>query len=126
MELDSSHGSHVNGRRIGAFEATLLREGACVAFGASSRSYTLQGTGALPPSSRWEEEEGGDPSGGERHGPALPGEAARKRKWTPADAKLKRRQKWLRGPKSASQMSENERVARSAGSGSGCFGPGFD
>ena len=55
----------------------------------------------------------------------LPGEA-RKRKWTPADAKLKRRNKYLRGgPKSAAQMSENERVARSAGSGSGCFGPGF-
>ena len=35
--------------------------------------------------------------------------------------------KWLKGEgKSFSQMTENERVARGAGSGSGCFGPGFD
>ena len=39
----------------------------------------------------------------------------------------KKRAKWLQGGmKSSSKMTENERIAMMAGSGSGCFGPGFD
>ena len=54
---------------------------------------------------------GGEPPGG-------------KRKYTPADAKAKKLKRWVDGPKSSAKMSENERVARGAGAGSGCFGTG--
>ena len=123
IDLKSSHGTHVNGKQIAPFEATLLRNDATLAFGASSRAYVVQGVTAPPPAAT----AGASSSDGATvaEGPMLPGEQ-RKRKYTPADAKLKKRQKWLSGPKTTSQMSENERVARGAGSGSGCFGPGFD
>ena len=59
-------------------------------------------------------------------GPALPGgePPGGKRKYTPADAKAKKMKRWVDGPKSHAKMSENERVARGAGAGSGCFGTG--
>ena len=57
-------------------------------------------------------------------GPMLPASES-KRKYTAADAKAKKRQKWLRDERPR-KLTENERVAMGAGSGSGCFGPGFD
>ena len=131
VDLKSSHGTHVNGKRLAPYQATLLRAGGVLAFGASSRTYTLDGVPAAPPSAAPVADDGPSASssardsGGAMEGPLMPGEE-RKRKYTPADAKAKKRAKWLAGPKSTSRMSENERVARMAGSGSGCFGPGFD
>ena len=128
IDLKSSHTTAVNGRPLKPYEATLLREGAHITFGASSRSYRLEG-GAPAPEAAAEEETSA--SGGKQPrsevavGPMLPG-AEPKRKYTPADAKARKRQKWLSGEKPRSKMTENERVAMGAGSGSGCFGPGFD
>ena len=92
-------------------------------FGASSRSYRLEGTQAQvgPDAISTHKISHAEPF----NGPMLP-EVEQKRKYTPADAKAKKRQKWLVGGKSRSKMTENERVAMGAGSGSGCFGPGFD
>ena len=120
IDLKSSHGTLVNGKPIKAFEACLLREGAALSFGASSRVHRLQGCpSAVAPAAP-----AAASTSSVAEGPMLPGED-RKRKYTPADAKAKKAKKWLNGPKSSSAMSENERVARGAGSGSGCFGPGF-
>ena len=124
IDLKSSHATFINGKPLRPFEATLLREGASITFGASSRSYRLVGT-APPPAPAGSS--GGGSSGTKQvaaAGPQLPG--GEKRKYTPADAKAKKRQKWLSGPKSSRRMTENERVAMGAGAGSGCFGPGFD
>ena len=134
IDLKSSHGTQINGKPLHPFEAVLLREGAALSFGASSRVYRLQGCPppALPAASS-SSTGGKEAAGGPVAGPMLPGEEQRKKKYTAKDAKLKKAQKrareWLNdGPegKSRSQMSENERVAMGAGSGSGCFGPGFD
>ena len=102
-----------------------MREGARLRFGASSRVYRAEGGSAPAPAPRHE-------GGGSRSsdatvaGPQLPGVEPKKRKYTPEDAKRKKVNKWLKGEKSSRQMTENERVAMGAGSGSGCFGPGFD
>ena len=129
IDLKSSHGTKVNRRALKPFEATLVREGSVVEFGASSRTYTLRG---VPPPPREadadSDDEGGASSSSARvlEGPMMPGEE-RKRKWSAADKRARRAQKYLSGgQKSSSQMSENERVARMAGGGSGCMGPGFD
>ena len=129
IDLKSSHGTQVNGRALKPFEATLLRAGSVVGFGASSRTYTLRG---VPPPPREadpesdDEARGASSSAGVAEGPMRPGEE-RKRKWSAADKRARRAQKYLGGgQKSSSQMSENERVARMAGGGSGCMGPGFD
>ena len=127
IDLQSSHGTHVNGRPIKPFEACLLRDGSTVAFGASTRLHRLQGC-QLPshtvPAPRPAEASGSQSA---VQGPALPGEEppGGKRKFTPSDAKAKRVKRWLGGgEKAKAQMSENDRVARGAGAGSGCFGPG--
>jgi len=127
IDLKSSHGTLVNGKPIKAFEACLLREGASLSFGASSRVHKLQGCPAPSVQTAPTAASASTSSDGVAEGPMLPGgePPGGKRKYTPADAKAKKRQKWLNGPKSSSAMSENERVARGAGSGSGCFGPGF-
>lgn len=129
IDLKSSHGTQVNGRPTRPFEATLLRDGSVLTFGASSRTYTLQGVPPPAPAAADDDDEdgvtgrGSSSKSGVAAGPMLPG-VERKRKWTSADAK--RAKKFMNGPKSSGRMSENERVARMAGSGSGCFGPGFD
>ena len=140
IDLKSSHGTLINGRPIKPFEATLLREGALLSFGASSRTHRL--TGCPPPADpkssahsfanfvSSQADAGSSSSGagiaGPVQGPTLPGAEplAGKRKYTPADARAKKVKRWVAGAKSSSQMSENERVARGAGAGSGCFGPG--
>jgi protein-tyrosine phosphatase len=135
IDLKSSHQTFVNSKAIRPFEACLLREGAALSFGASSRVYRLRDCPppqAPPPRQPAPACGGGGSSSSMAllEGPQLPGAADAqqqpKRKYTPADAKAKKRQKWLSGAKSTKQMTENERVARAAGGGSGCFGPGFD
>ncbi len=123
IDLRSSHGTRVDGRELAPYEACRLREGSTVSFGASTRAYRLEGCAPPPP----EPAERPPPAAVE--GPALPGEGEgkkRKKKYTPEDYRNRKRKKWLDGQKSSARMSENERVARGAGSGSGCFGPGFD
>ena len=123
IDLKSSHTTSVNGKPIKPYEATLLKNGSSVSFGASSRSYRLEGI--VPPPDPAAAQSAAPGKKEAVAGPQLPGAEA-KRKWTPADAKAKKRQKWLGNEKPRSKMTENERVAMGAGSGSGCFGPGFD
>lgn len=101
------------------FEACLLREGSTITFGASARTYKLTGT-ATGISSSWDagdSDEGDSVAKGSKR-PFQPPIHAKK--WE------KKKRRWLNGPKASSKMTENERVAQMAGSGSGCFGPGFD
>uniref|UniRef100_A0A7S0NYT0 protein-tyrosine-phosphatase n=2 Tax=Calcidiscus leptoporus TaxID=127549 RepID=A0A7S0NYT0_9EUKA len=122
IDLKSSHGTLINGKRLQPHEPCRLREGAAVSFGASARQYRLVGLRTAEP----EPEEG----------PQLPfavgielaeregGEGgAKKRKMHPKKWEKKTR-RWLAGPKARSKQSENERVAMSAGAGSGIMGPG--
>jgi len=136
IDLKSSHGTLVNGKPIRPFEACLLREGAMLSFGASSRTHRLEGCPAPSNASAHSFANFVASSGagaassseaaGPMQGPALPGgePPGGKRKYTPADAKAKKMKRWVDGPKSHAKMSENERVARGAGAGSGCFGTG--
>uniref|UniRef100_A0A7S0Q8H9 protein-tyrosine-phosphatase n=1 Tax=Coccolithus braarudii TaxID=221442 RepID=A0A7S0Q8H9_9EUKA len=132
VDLKSSHGTSVNGKRLVAHEPCRLREGAAVTFGASARQYRLGGCnrgGARGSASEALLEEAGPQlpfaAGLEMDEPALLEEAGSKRKMHPKKlAKKKRR--WLAGPKARGKQSENERVAMMAGSGSGIMGPGFD
>jgi len=117
IDLKASHGTAVNGKPLKPFEAYLLREGAEVTFGASTRSYKLVGIPTAA-SSSWKDanDEEAHASGSKR--PYQP--PMHPKKWE------KKKRRWLNGPKAHSKMSENERVAQMAGSGSGCMGPGFD
>jgi len=117
IDLKASHGTFINGKQLKPFEASLLREGAAITFGASSRTYTLSGT-APPPaaSSRDDNDDEGALAGSKR--PFEP--PMHKKKWE------KKKRRWLNGPKARHKMTENERVAMQAGGGSGCMGPGFD
>ena len=125
----SSHGTAVNGKALKPHEATRLRQGAEVTFGASSRRYCLarlNPSGARASASEASEEV--------EAGPQLPfaagldmrdadEEAGSKRKMHVKKWEKKKR-RWLAGPKAKHKQSENERVAMSAGAGSGCMGPG--
>jgi len=118
IDLKSSHGTAVNGKRLKPYEATRLRDGVEVLFGASSRSYRVSG---LEPPRRVDED--GDDLDEDEQGPSRKREAPagmHPKKWQ------KKTRRWLAGPKTGRKMSENERVAMGAGSGSGCMGPGFD
>ena len=136
IDLKSSHGTAVNGTPLKPFEACLLKDGALLTFGASSRTYRLGGLNAAPPLPSAASAGGASAANtastattteGPHQGPQLPpgmagGEA--KRKYTAQDAKdakARKRQKALMGG-SGAKMSENDRVAKAAGSGSGCMG----
>lgn len=132
IDLKSSHCTAINAKPLRPFEAALLREGASVSFGASSRTYRLVGL-ELPKQAA--SAAGPSSAAAAVEGPHLPaaaaagsGSSARKRERESQREKWKahKKKKWLDGPKSSKQMTENERVARGAGGGSGCFGPGFD
>ena len=141
VDLKSSHGTVLDGARIRPFEACLLRDGAHLAFGASSRSYHLVGMNAAEQPLRASADVACSSSAAEAagalvHGPQLPpdqstssttsGAHHEKRKYTPQDArdaKARKRHRALAGP--SHKLSENDRVAKFAGSGSGCAGPGF-
>ena len=120
VDLKSSHGSWVNGKQLKPHEATRIRDGAAVQFGASKRFYRLQvdseSAGAQssePTVGPMTKRESYVDRGGKRS-------AVHPKKWE------KKKRKWLMAPKSGKQMSENDRVAKWAGGGSGIMGPGFD
>lgn len=156
MDLNSSHGSSVGGKRVRPREPIgPLPLGTTISFGASSRQYRLIGL-AEPASSTGMARPTGTAIGtGGAEMPADSGMDARLAQLravagTLADEKAdgdedevggnkrsrdgskgmhpkklaKKKRKWIAGPKSSSRMSENERVARMAGSGSGVSGPG--
>ena len=119
IDLKASHGTAVNGKPLKPLEACLVREGAAITFGASSRSYKLTGTAAAS-TSKWADDDEGDDAEA-RAGSKRPFEPPmHKKKWE------KKKRRWLNGPKPHHKMTENERVAMMAGGGSGCMGPGFD
>lgn len=121
IDLKSSHGSLLNGKPLKPHEAVRLHDGATIAFGASKRAYMVRidseraaaaapSTDSAGPKTRLE----AYVDRGEKRTAVHP------KKWE------KKKRKWLAGPKSSKQMSENDRVAKWAGGGSGCMGPGFD
>ena len=133
IDLKSSHGTQINGKPLHPFEAVLLREGAALSFGASSRVYRLQG---CPPPALPAASSSGSTGGRRRPAARSPARCCRARssarkKYTAKDASQeaqKRAREWLNdGPegKSRSQMSENERVDGRR-LGQRLLGPGFD
>jgi pSer/pThr/pTyr-binding forkhead associated (FHA) protein len=127
IDLKSSHQTFVDEKPMRPYEAVMLKDGAGVRFGASSKLFRVGvsgGPGAAKP--RWEDSD-------EERAPAPKGkdhfsiDATGAKRKVPHDFKRdKKKKKWLNGPKSSKRMTENEKIALMAGGGSGCMGPGFD
>ena len=148
VDLKSSHRTFVDGKPIKPHEATRIRDGAVLTFGASTRTYTLRGAsggggGGGASSSRGEAASssarageivpfaataaaiggGADADGGGGGGEGGAGKKKKKSKqYWDEHKKERKRQRILGGGKK--QMTENERVSMSAGAGTGCMGPG--
>ena len=146
VDLKSSHRTFVDGKPIKPHEATRIRDGAVLTFGASTRTYTLRGAsgggGGGASSSRGEAASssarageivpfaataaaigGGADADGGGGGEGGAGKKKKKSKqYWDEHKKERKRQRILGGGKK--QMTENERVSMSAGAGTGCMGPG--
>ena len=144
VDLKSSHRTFVDGKPIKPHEATRIRDGAVLTFGASTRTYTLRGAraeaAAAAGSSRAEAASSsaaparscvcGDGGGDRRRrgrrrrrrGEGGAGKKKKSKQYWDEHKKERKRQRILGGGKK--QMTENERVSMSAGAGTGCMGPG--
>ena len=114
IDLKSAHHVFVDSKPLKPYEACLLRDGAAIVFGASSRIYRVGGVAAAAPAAAEEEEEyKAKDSLAQKRGKMHP------KKWE------KKKRRWLNGPRGKSGMSENDRVSMQAGSSSGIMGPGW-